>query len=248
MPTDEPSPCSKASPSPTGVLETSIHKASHLITLHKLKTSLHEAKAEPPADDYSLQHTWALWYDSGTAHSGKKSVESWNQRLGKVSAFHSVAGFWRLFNHIRGPTSQKESTDIHIFKEGLQPAWESCLSGGTWLLTTKRGPDSNKHITAKLDKMWDYLAMHCIGDQFEADDESADICGISSVLRKREHRLCLWTKSGSDRLLQMRIGRQLSSLLHKVAVDGVKVRELPHLEYRLHVVAMAGAKNSQYTA
>lgn len=58
-----------------------------------------------------------------------------------------------MFNHLKKPSELPVGADLHLFKEGCEPSWESCLSGGTWLMIL----EPHTHGIAELDKMWIHL-------------------------------------------------------------------------------------------
>ncbi|KAI8926647.1 translation initiation factor eIF 4e-like domain-containing protein [Entophlyctis helioformis] len=99
------------------------------------------------------------------------------------------------------------SGNYHIFKEGVEPAWEDPANakGGKWTFPVqkqKRGPE--------LDQYWLHTALACIGEQFTYGEE---ICGAVVSIRKVQDRICVWTKTADDREKCIKIGQELKALL-----------------------------------
>ena len=56
-----------------------------------------------------------------------------------------------LFNNIKPPSWLPQRTDLHLFKEGIKPAWEDPLNekGGSWTYALPKGAPGEQ-----LDKIW----------------------------------------------------------------------------------------------
>jgi translation initiation factor 4E len=110
-----------------------------------------------------------------------------------------------LYNNIVPPSRLSINTDLHLFREGIEPKWEDprCESGGKW---TALIPKSNKQL---LDSNWLHALLACIGEHFDEGDE---ICGIVVNVRAKQDRISLWTRTASNEAAQVAIGRQLKEI------------------------------------
>lgn len=54
-----------------------------------------------------------------------------------------IEKFWQVYNHIISPKDMDHNSNLHYFKEGIQPLWEDPANqeGGKWVLTIKNDPD-----------------------------------------------------------------------------------------------------------
>eukprot|EP01084_Bolivina_argentea_P013675 25648_1 len=83
-------------------------------------------------EDLVLQYRWSLWY---SAPKSKDKEKKWDtERLKKVVEFGNVKEFWRVFNNLAPPSTLKEGSDLHLFRQGVSPFWEDSFNakGGTW--------------------------------------------------------------------------------------------------------------------
>lgn len=112
-----------------------------------------------------------------------------------------------LYNNIIPPSRLANQSDLHLFKEGIEPKWEDpmCEHGGKWTFTLPKG-----HSQA-LDTHWLHIVLACIGEQFNEGDE---ICGIVINIRLRNNRICVWTKTASNEAAQISIGKQLKEIFN----------------------------------
>ncbi len=80
-------------------------------------------------------------------------------------------------------------SDIHLFREGIKPAWEdpNNCKGGHWTIRLKKGLTSY---------YWEELLFAIIGEQFDVGNE---ICGLSCCIRHGEDVLSLWNRSADRR-------------------------------------------------
>jgi hypothetical protein len=58
-------------------------------------------------------------------HAGD-APEDWAKSLKKLATFHTVEDFWKVYSHVIRP-NEATSTDIYLFREGIQPVWEFVL-------------------------------------------------------------------------------------------------------------------------
>jgi translation initiation factor 4E len=107
----------------------------------------------------------------------------------------TVEEFWKVYVHLKRPSTLPVVSDYHFFKEGIRPVWEdeeNC-KGGKWVIRLKKGV---------CDRYWEELLMAMIGDQFnEASDE---VCGAVLSVRSGEDVLAVWTKNDGGRNVKIR--------------------------------------------
>eukprot|EP01024_Parvocaulis_polyphysoides_P046810 TRINITY_DN44282_c0_g1_i1.p1 TRINITY_DN44282_c0_g1~~TRINITY_DN44282_c0_g1_i1.p1 ORF type:complete len:243 (-),score=31.00 TRINITY_DN44282_c0_g1_i1:251-979(-) len=169
------------------------------------KAAKEEVKEKPPTR-HPLEHRWTLWFDNKS--KGGRSKDSWGATLNTVYSFGTVEEFWCLYNNIQTPGKLSPSADLHLFKEGIKPAWEDPTNekGGSWTLSV---PGKGTEGKNQLDKWWLDSLLALIGEQFT---EAGEICGVSANVRTKNDRITLWTKTCQNEAAQISIGRQLRQI------------------------------------
>jgi translation initiation factor 4E len=103
--------------------------------------------------------------------------------------------FWKVYTHLKRPSSLPAVSDYHFFKEGIRPVWEDDENkrGGKWIMRLKKGVS---------DRYWEDLLMAMVGDQFaEAGEE---VCGMVLSVRSGEDVFSIWTKNDGGRNIKIR--------------------------------------------
>ncbi|XP_078169946.1 eukaryotic translation initiation factor 4E-1-like [Carex rostrata] len=149
---------------------------------------------------HPLEHSWTLWFDNP---STKSKNTTWGSSIRPVYTFSTVEDFWGLYNNINHPTKLAIGSDLHCFKNKIEPKWEDpiCANGGKWTINCSRG---------KSDTLWLYTLLAMIGEQFEYGDE---ICGAVVSVRGKQERVAIWTKNASNEAAQISIGRQWKEIV-----------------------------------
>lgn len=132
---------------------------------------------------------------------------TWGQTMRKVFTFGTVEDFWCLYNNILGPSRLAAGSDLHLFREGIEPKWEdpSCAAGGKWTFMLSKSAGG-----AALDAHWLHVVLSCIGEQFEDGDE---ICGVVANIRVRDtFKISLWTRTAANEAVQVALGRRLKEI------------------------------------
>lgn len=179
-----------------------------------------EVSPEKNEPDFSKKHPletkWTLWFDNP---NGKQKQATWGQTLRTVYTFDTVEDFWCLYNNIIPPSRLSPGSDLHLFREGVEPKWEDpkCEHGGSWKVMVPKG---NKQM---LDTMWLHAILAAIGEQWDDGDE---VCGIVVNVRPKQDRLQVWTKTASNEAAQVGIGRQLKEFLN--IPETVKIGFMAH--------------------
>ncbi|KAG0225441.1 hypothetical protein BGW42_004432 [Actinomortierella wolfii] len=177
------------------------------------RTSLRPDDSAAPApsvtkhkDMHPLQHSWTLYYDVSTGYRQGSSLHHFESGLKELGTFQSVESFARYFNWIQKPHKMDNSTNYHLFKDGIKPMWEDPANakGGRWIATLL---DRNPEM---LDKYWLELAYALVGEQLDEDD---DICGAVLSRRSKADRLAVWVRDRNNIAAINGIGKRFIKLL-----------------------------------
>ncbi|PRQ29333.1 putative translation Initiation factor eIF-4e [Rosa chinensis] len=152
---------------------------------------------------HPLEHSWTFWFDSPSAKNSKPKQEDWGSSIRPIYTFSTVEEFWGIYNNIRHPSKLSMGTDLHCFKNKIEPKWEDpvCANGGKWTLTFTKG---------KSDHPWLHTLLALIGEQFDHGDE---ICGAVVNVRSRQEKIAIWTKNAANETAQLSIGKQWKGFL-----------------------------------
>lgn len=184
---------------------------------------------------HPLQNRWSLWYDNPRKRT---SADTWGNHLKHVVEFDTVEDFWRLYNNVMPASRLEHGSNYHLFKAGIEPKWEDSANtrGGQWVVTF-----SNKQRKEKLDKLWLYTILACIGEAFEEEEE---VCGCVVSIRKAQDRIAIWTRTASKEAAVRSIGMQLKRTLempagsvvgYQVHSDSMKTQSSSSSKYRYEV-------------
>uniref|UniRef100_A0A0X3P7B6 EIF-4F 25 kDa subunit n=1 Tax=Schistocephalus solidus TaxID=70667 RepID=A0A0X3P7B6_SCHSO len=167
----------------------------------KPQPAILEKDEEGDTDVHPLQYAWNFFVFSYSAGKG------WEDNMQKIAVFDTVEHFWSILTHTLPPSEIMNGTDIYIFKDGIQPMWEDerNRNGGRWLINVP-------HIEM-LDTYWEELLMLIIGNDWETEAESEQICGAVFQRRARGPKISLWTSDAEDEATVMRIGRRVKDRL-----------------------------------
>ncbi|KAH3998489.1 hypothetical protein HBI56_154050 [Parastagonospora nodorum] len=143
-----------------------------------------------PKAPWPLKCTWVVWFRPPTPKSSdyEKSIQP-------VFKFSTAQEFWKVFSHLKRPSSLPTVSDYNVFKQGIRPVWEDEENkrGGKWIMRLKKGV---------ADRYWEWLLMAIVGDQFlEAGEE---VCGIVLSVRSGEDVFSIWTKNDGGRNIKIR--------------------------------------------
>jgi translation initiation factor 4E len=137
-----------------------------------------------------LKSTWVVWYRPPTA----KNVD-YEKSIQSISRFGTAQEFWKVYSHLKRPSSLPSVSDYHVFKQGIRPVWEDNENkkGGKWIMRLKKGV---------ADRYWEDLLLALVGDQFmDAGDE---FCGFVLSVRSGEDVFSIWTKSDGVKNIKIR--------------------------------------------
>jgi translation initiation factor 4E len=106
----------------------------------------------------------------------------------QIASFQTVEHFWRIYDHLVRPNEFKNTTDYHLFKDGIKPTWEDPANkqGGKWMVRLKKGISS---------RYWEDIVFAIIGEQFDVGHE---ICGAVCSVRNNEDIISVWNKNAEN--------------------------------------------------
>jgi translation initiation factor 4E len=168
-----------------------------------------------------IQSRYSFWYkQKGTKQQQTK--EDYESSIKQLASFQTVEHFWRIYNHIQRAGSLPAGTDIHLFREGIKPAWEDSnnIRGGHWLMRLKKG------LAARY---WEELILAIIGEQFDAGNE---ICGAVVSVRYSEDIIYLWNRTADK--------REMCDKIRDVIRRILRLPSYIQLEYRRHQESLSG--------
>jgi len=164
---------------------------------------------------HPLQYTYCLWFNRRV--QGARTQENYEKNIKKVGTFASVEDFWDYYSHLIRPNDLPNTSDYHLFKDGIKPMWEDDAnkSGGKWIVRLRKGMAS---------RYWEDLILAVLGEQFEVGGE---ICGAVVSIRYQEDIISLWNRTATDSETKMKI---LETMKKVLSIDGASAR----IEYKNH--------------
>lgn len=142
---------------------------------------------------WPLKNTWVVWFRPPTPKSSdyEKSIQP-------VFRFSTAQEFWKVFAHLKRPSSLPTVSDYNVFKQGIRPVWEDEENkrGGKWIMRLKKGV---------ADHYWEWLLMAIVGDDFLSAGE--EVCGIVLSVRSGEDVISIWTKNDGGRNIKIRYAK-----------------------------------------
>jgi translation initiation factor 4E len=150
---------------------------------------------------HPLQFTYTLWFNRRV--QGARTQENYEKNIKKVGSFSTVQDFWDFYVHLVRPNDLPNTSDYHLFKDGIKPMWEDGANrlGGKWIVRLPKGLAS---------RYWEDLILGVIGEQFEVGDE---ICGAVISIRYQEDIISLWTRNATDIEVRNKILETMKRLL-----------------------------------
>lgn len=143
-----------------------------------------------PGASWPLKYSWVVWFRPPTPKNN-----DYEKSMKPLCRISSAQDFWKVFVHLKRPSSLPTVSDYHVFKEGIRPVWEDEENkrGGKWIMRLKKGV---------ADRYWEELLMACIGDQFNEAGE--EVCGFVLSVRSGEDVFSIWTKNDGGRNIKIR--------------------------------------------
>ena len=146
--------------------------------------------SSPVEQEHDLKYTWTLFYRPPTS-----KYSDYEKSIVGIASFATAETFWRVYSHLKRPSSLPSVSDYHIFKKGIRPVWEDAANkkGGKWILRLKKGV---------ADRYWESLLLAIIGDQFA--EASEEVCGAVLSVKSGEDVLSVWTRNDGGRNIKIR--------------------------------------------
>jgi translation initiation factor 4E len=161
---------------------------------------------------HPLETAWAFWYDKKQRHTpndpvkSKMDVNEYKGQLHKIASFDTVESFWKLYCHLKRPSTLDVNVNLYLFRDGGIPMWEAYPHGGCWILKVKKRKDSQISV---LGKIWQDLAISAIGECFD----EPTVVGVSVCIRRSEDLLSVWNADNRNDEIRFSIGEKLKEIL-----------------------------------
>lgn len=168
-------------------------------------------KIPSQAGENPLQTSWAFWYDKKqrwTDPTKKGDVQEYKGHLHKIASFDTVETFWKLYCHMKRPSTLDLNVNLYLFRDGPGniPMWEAYPNGGCWILKVKKRKDSSFSV---LGKMWQDLVIAAIGECFA----EPTVVGVSVCIRRSEDLLSVWNADNRNDDIRFQVGEKLKQIL-----------------------------------
>lgn len=164
---------------------------------------------EAAEGDHPLQTGWAFWYDKKQRYDPNKvDSNEYKGNLHKIGSFSTVEGFWKLYCHLKRPSTLDLNINLYLFRDGPQhvPMWEAYPRGGCWILKVRKPKNSEASV---LGKMWQELVISAVGECFE----EPDVVGVSVCIRRNEDLISVWNADNRNEEIRFHIGERLKQIL-----------------------------------
>jgi translation initiation factor 4E len=175
------------------------------------------------SSDHKLQTSWCFWYDKKTPYKQIDPV-SYRSKLIKLGSFNTVETFWKMYVHMKRPSSLELNVNLYLMRDGSNhaPLWEVYPRGGCWILKIKKKVSG----VSVLGKMWQDIVFAAIGECFE----EPTVVGISLCIRKNEDLISVWNSDSRNSDIKFNIGEKMKEILD-LESDTV-------IEYKYHAESM----------
>ena len=193
--------------------------------------------SSPSGEDnqmHPLHSKWTLWFDKGARGN-------WEDNLKSIVTIGSVEEFWASLNNFIRPTELANGANIHLFREGVKPAWEDAANkGGGRFLATLNGSQRDS-----FDRLWINACMTCVGESLSLSSDNSNsnveelnledlITGCVASMRRGGNRVAIWVrKAPSQRHLDL-IAQHLNRLTGNVAGAEDSLASPFNFEYQPH--------------
>ncbi|KAK4157628.1 translation initiation factor eIF 4e-like domain-containing protein [Chaetomidium leptoderma] len=147
--------------------------------------------AAPPT--HQLRNSWVFWFRPPISKAN--GFIEYEKTLHPIATVDSVEHFFKVYQHLKRPSTLPLVSDFHLFKKGIRPIWEDeeNKKGGKWVVRLRKGV---------ADRYWEDLLFAIIGDQF--GEASEEVCGAVLSVRNGEDILSIWARASGQRVLKIR--------------------------------------------
>ena len=127
-----------------------------------------------------LSSPWVFWHSSVPNRSNKEKLP-YENKLSHLTEVKTVQQFFNAFSYLQSLSELSRNDSISFFRRGRKPMWETCPSGGCWILKISR-----KEIS-KAQLYWETFVIECMRGGF-----SQDIDGVLVSVKRHEICLQIW--------------------------------------------------------
>eukprot|EP00127_Corallochytrium_limacisporum_P004751 Clim_evm105s172 gene=Clim_evmTU105s172 len=189
------------------------------------KTNSQSVNESSESLSHLLETPWTVWLDHRLS---KHSLIDYKDAVKKLCTFGTVEEFWKVYVWLKPADEIACNMNVHIFRDGVSPMWESFPHGGCWILTFNK-KDEN------VARYWERLVFATVGENFE----DPNVVGIVCSRRHKENMLSIWNKTNADPSARFRIKEKLLEVLH--------LDESAHLQYKFHSMSIRDGSTYHHT-
>lgn len=139
-------------------------------------------------EKHKLETPWTFWIDKRSAFNSKEqnAKEGYLTALTEIGTFSTIEDFWAYQFNIATVDKFPVETELHCFRKGIKPAWESLPEGGSWNLRFRK---TTFRVT-----LWEDLLLSTIGEGFE----EPEVVGICLSIRPKDDCISVWFRSATS--------------------------------------------------
>jgi hypothetical protein len=123
---------------------------------------------------------WVFWY-SDLSKAIEKPVQRYEEELVPIVEVFSLTEFFNAYCFLAPVNDLKVGDSLSLFRKGKKPLWESCITGGCWIIRVPRKEAS------KAQSLWEALLVEAVRGGF-----TEDVAGIMVNSKKFELSLQVW--------------------------------------------------------
>ncbi|KAG9392168.1 Translation Initiation factor eIF- 4e [Carpediemonas membranifera] len=159
------------------------------------------------SDIHGFQSTWVTYYNKRDTKVDAPS--EYKENLSNVASISSVEDFNAVFSQMKRPSDLEKDDNVHIFREGSLPLWESLPNGGTFSVKIRR----QQELT--VNHIWEAVAAAAMGEVFE----EPGIIGVTVHVRAKDDSVMVWLDDARDGKVRQRVQEKIKNLLGVDTVD-----------------------------
>lgn len=226
---------------PNAVIENKKYRKAEQIDLPK-KDPIKLAKETLsliPSNHHILPYCWTIWHHSRSRKKEQEdinpSVDNYLQTTTEIefsvldnttttTSIGSIEQLWLSLSSIKKSYELPISTELLIFKTGINPVWEDPINtkGGRWVFRFSRrfNEDDSTKIRKRITLIWERLLIKTLTGQLIPSSYTEeyqdlllnDICGLVLSVRKDEDIISIWNsnlnfKKNKDKLTNFQARR-----------------------------------------
>jgi Eukaryotic initiation factor 4E len=154
-----------------------------------------------------LSSSWVFWYSSISKRYGKENLNrEYEKELVLLCEVQTLQQFFNAYCHLQKVSEIGRFDSLSFFRYGRKPMWESCLSGGCWIIKVSR-----KDLI-KADFYWETFLIECVRGGF-----SEDIDGIVATAKPYEISIQVWMHEAAA--AKLKVAEEIKSALKVAKLD-----------------------------